>query len=246
MTNLNIYLSGHVRTLYECFPKTLQCIRDSNPNIDISVYYSFWKSTDRLLDRKAVTGHADSVWATKGKKHLTADMTQQKNLNQFFGSLGVTVKESKTIDESVMHAVLKATPFKNENKNNVSKLSSQYFQIYEAAQLHKNIPDDDFCLRLRSDITIEHFPNLAKIGESLIVNEFIWEDYRYSGSTCNEMIWLCKGKYFFDTCSLYLDEASFAGYGYGENVMGHYFLDLQRKKKITQIEPFNFKYRILR
>ena len=118
MKKLNIYLSGHVRTLYECFPKTLVAIRALNPDTEISVYYSFWKSTERLLDREKVTGHADGHWASRSTSELTKNMTQEKNLNDFFSSLGVNVRKHKVIDESVMHSVLAATPFTNENKNN--------------------------------------------------------------------------------------------------------------------------------
>jgi len=233
--------------LYQCFPKTLEVIRKNNPDTSIVIYYSFWDSEERLLDRKQVTGHADGEWATLSSENLTKDMTSRTQLNLFFTQLGCVIGKDQILALSVMDNVIKKTPFRNENKNNVSKLSSQYFQIQEAAALNPNPNPEDFCLRLRADIYLEDFPTLEDSPPGLIVNEFVWENNHYKGNASNEMVWLCRGKYFNSTCSLYSREAEYVDYRFGENVTGHFFIDLIRKKKIPEkIYSFNFRYRILR
>ena len=81
MKIINLYLSGQIRTLYECASKNIQKIKETNPDAKIHVYYSFWNSTERLLNRKEKYGSPDGDWHVKSDLHLRTVLT--KSVDKF-------------------------------------------------------------------------------------------------------------------------------------------------------------------
>ena len=249
MKKLHLYFSGQVRTLYTNLPYIVRSIKSSNPEVELHAYYSFWDSTYRELDRaNGPRKSPDGVWAIRSEEELESSMISVKKLNSLFLSHGFKTAKGILVDESIMNKLIEESPFKGEEngkKWNETQITSQYYQIKKVLEV-ESPPTNEYCVRMRADIIINSFPKIDDIGENLVLNYYAFEGCVSNDDVCNEMIWVCKGKYFRDVCSVHDFEKDFVSFKVGERVSWAYFKKLFNEKKIPGVVLYNFDYRVIR
>ena len=151
-----------------------------------------------------------------------------------------------------MDKVLLDTKFLPE-KSGRNVLSSQYYKKNRIVQKYFN-DDYDFYVQIRSDITIDDFPNVDLINsiidkKSLVVSKYYWYNEPYIGTDCNEMINCSTRNVFKELNEIYLNEEKISkqlDYHYGERVTGKHILNMIQSGSIDNLCVFDFGFRVIR
>ena len=239
-----LFLSGHIRTLFYKFHENIDLIKNKVNGCEIDVVYSFW-------DDYSIGGRLNDPWHIKSDNFKQPEISIE-TLTDYFLSNGIRNVKGEIESIKIMDKVLLDTKFLPE-KSGRNVLSSQYYKKNRIVQKYFN-DDYDFYVQIRSDITIDDFPNVDLINsiidkKSLVVSKYYWYNEPYIGTDCNEMINCSTRNVFKELNEIYLNEEKISkqlDYHYGERVTGKHILNMIQSGSIDNLCVFDFGFRVIR
>ena len=133
------------------------------------------------------------------------------------------------------------------------RLASQYYKVYKVASTYFS-DDYDLYLTIRPDVILQEFLSDEMIinlnsKKGIVINENYWYNALYKGLDCNEYMWASVKDTFIPSNNqfLYLNELINQVHDhYGEIITGKHFNNMLASRQISNIETFNFDYRVAR
>ena len=236
-----LFTSGYVRTLFHGFHKNIELIQSKIPNSSVDICYSFWDQND-------YSDNINDPWhyVVGSDKINVIDKNQIDNYlyNIGFGKVSGEI-EPFFISEIIMEKSL----FSDHKK----RLASQYYKVYKVASTYFS-DDYDLYLTIRPDVILQEFLSDEMIinlnsKKGIVINENYWYNALYKGLDCNEYMWASVKDTFIPSNNqfLYLNELINQVHDhYGEIITGKHFNNMLASRQISNIETFNFDYRVAR
>ena len=236
-----LFTSGYVRTLFHGFHKNIELIQSKIPNSSVDICYSFWDQND-------YSDNINDPWhyVVGSDKINVIDKNQIDNYlyNIGFGKVSGEI-EPFFISERIMEKSL----FSDHKK----RLASQYYKVYKVASTYFS-DDYDLYLTIRPDVILQEFLSDEMIinlnsKKGIVINENYWYNALYKGLDCYEYMWASVKDTFIPSNNqfLYLNELINQVHDhYGEIITGKHFNNMLASRQISNIETFNFDYRVAR
>lgn len=236
-----LFTSGYVRTLFHGFHKNFELIKNVLPNSQLDICYSFW-------DENHYSNRINDPW------HYIVEIDKNKSINKeeidsYFYNIGFEKVSGEIEPFFISERIMEKSSFPEHKK----RLASQYYKVYKVASSYF-LEDYDLYLTIRPDVILQEFLSEQMIlhlnnKRGIVVNENYWYNALYKGLDCNEYVWASMKDTFIASNSqfLYLDNIQKQIHDYyGEIVSGTHFNNMLSSKKISNIQTFNFDYRVAR
>lgn len=236
-----LFTSGYIRTLFYGFHKNIELIKTIHPDSEIDICYSFW-------DENHLSDRINDPWHYKVDNYDFGEIKKDK-IDSYFKGIGLNKVSGDIESFSISRKVMDESNLLKEKR----RLSSQYYKIYTVAKTYFN-DNYDIYVTIRPDVILQRFPSKSNISNlksknSIIVNKNYWYNALYKRSDCNEYIWISNKETFVKSNSqyLYLNELTNQIQDcYGEIITGTHFNNLLFSGDISNIDIFDFDYRIIR
>lgn len=236
-----LFTSGYVRTLFHGFHKNIELIQNKIPNCSVDICYSFW-------DKNEYSNTINDPWhyVVEDDKVDTID---KKQIDNYLYNIGCEKVSGEIEPFFISERVMKKSLFPEQKK----RLASQYYKVHKVASTFFS-DDYDLYLTIRPDVMLQEFLSEEMIidlnsKKGIVVNENYWYNALYKGTDCNEYMWAAVKDTFMPANNqfLYLNELISEVHDYyGEIITGKHFSKMLSSGKISNIETFNFDYRIAR
>ena len=236
-----LFTSGYVRTLFHRFHKNIELIQKKIPSSSIDICYSFWDKneySDKINDSWHYFAEDDKI-----------DVIDKNQIDNYFYNIGFGKVSGEVEPFFISERVMEKSPFPDHKK----RLASQYYKVHKVASTFFS-DDYDLYLTIRPDVILQEFLSEEMVGDlnskqGIVVNENYWYNAQYNGLDCNEYMWVSTKDTFIPSNNqfLYLNELTNQVHDhYGEIVTGKHFSNMLSFGQISNIETFNFDYRVAR
>ena len=236
-----LFTSGYIRTLSAVFDKNINLIKSIHPNSKIDICYSFW-------DQNHLSDRINDPWHYRINNYNFGEISKDR-INDYFHSLGIDEIFGDIESFSISEKIIQESSFISEKR----RLSSQYYKIYSVAERYFS-KGYDLYVTIRPDVIIQKFISEQEVKNfknknSIIVNKNYWYNALYDGKDCNEYIWISNENTFVKSNSQYLHLNQLIKQVkecYGEIITGTHFKNLLFSGDISNIDIFDFDYRVVR
>lgn len=232
-----LFTSGYVRTLSYGFHKNIELIKTVYPDSEIDICYSFW-------DQNHLSDRINDPWHYKIQNYDFGEIRKDK-IDQYFSSIGANKILGDIESFFVSEKIIQESIFPEEKR----RLSSQYYKIYSVAERYFS-KGYDLYVTIRPDIILQRFPKSSNLKfNNVIVNKNYWYNALYKRSDCNEYVWISNENSFIKSNSQYLHLKQLIAQVqdcYGEIITGTHFNNLLSSGDISNIDIFDFDYRVIR